>query len=253
MAPCPNTEHPLHHLVHSPWREEAARKEQNLNDPDRKGEVYAFECTSRTCPAVVLVGLEPPRLLPDMVLTLTDPAMLKARTDAAFKVGQGRLEGFKHPSPLEVMSDLRKYIQNAWKDGKTIRLDNKRFVLRFGPDGEDCKDLLEFMGFTLEVCEKQHQATINKAAANDDVIQPQEHWQPPRPNLDDARPFQDKFNIFLDDIEQELGILILQRPENERQLAQDNTNLTESSRDFSRALSCQDCTAPSIFPLPLEG
>ena len=85
------------------------------------------------------------------------------------------------------------------------------------------------------------------------LIQPQEYWQPPRPNLDDARPFQDKFNIFLDDIEQELGILILQRPENERQLAQDNTNLTESSRDFSRALSCQDCTAPSIFPPTTRG
>jgi ubiquitin carboxyl-terminal hydrolase 25 len=82
--------------------------------------------------------------------------MLKARTDAAFKVGQGRLEGLKHPSPLEVMSDLRTYIQNAWtsKDSKVIRLDNKRFVVRFGPDGEDCKDLLEFMRFTLEVCEK---------------------------------------------------------------------------------------------------
>ena len=56
-----------------------------------------------------------------------------------------------------------------------------------------------------------------------------------------------KFNVFLDDVEQELGILILQRPGNERQLAQDNTTFTESSRDFSRALSCQDCTWPSLF------
>lgn len=164
VVPCPNVAHPLHHLVHSPRGEEAARKEQNSSDPGRKGEVYAFECTSRNCPAIVWVCLESPRLLPDMVRTLTDPAMLKARTDAAFKVGQGRLEGFKHPSALEVISDLRKYIQNTRtsKDSKTIRLDNKRFVVRFGPDGEDCKELLEFIGFTLEVCETQHQATPNK-------------------------------------------------------------------------------------------
>jgi ubiquitin carboxyl-terminal hydrolase 25/28 len=88
-----------------------------------------------------------------MVRVLTDQALLKARTEAAFKVGQGRLEGFKYPSPVEVMSDLRKYLQNSWtKDARQIRLDNKRFMVRFGPDGEDCKDLLEFVGFTREVC-----------------------------------------------------------------------------------------------------
>jgi ubiquitin carboxyl-terminal hydrolase 25 len=245
-APCPIAAHPLHHLVHSPRREEVARKEENTYNPDGKGETYAFECTSRTCSATVLVGLEPPRLSVDMVHTLTDQAMLKSRTEAAFKVGQGRLEGAKHPSPLEVMSDLRKYLQNAWtpRDSRPIRLDNKRFMLRFGPDGEECKDLLEYMGFTLEVCEKQYR---DEVGANAYVTQPQEYWQPPRPNLDDARPFQDKPNIFLDDIEQELGILILQRPGNERELAQDNTTFTESSRDFSRALSCQDCMSPSLF------
>ena len=48
-------------------------------------------------------------------------------------------------------------------------------------------------------------------------------------------------NIFLDDVEQELSILILQRPENERQLAQDTTTLANAHRAFSRALGCQDC------------
>src|SRR5271155_4225658 len=79
------------------------------------------------------------------------------------------------------------------------------------------------------------------------MSQPQGHWLPPRPNPDDTRPFQDENNVFLDDIEQELGVLILQRPENERQFAQDNTTFKESSRDFSRALSCQDCTSPPLL------
>jgi ubiquitin carboxyl-terminal hydrolase 25 len=249
MAPCPNTESPLHHLVHSPRRGEMFRKEEKANKSDQKGETYAFECTSRTCPATVLVVLEPPRLSPDMVHALTDQATLKTRTEAAFKVGQERLEGAKYPSPLEVMSDLRKYLQNAWtpRDSKPIRRDNKRFMLRFGPEGQECKDLLEFMGFTLEVRQKPFQITIEKVPTNTNTTQRQEYWQPPRPNLDDARPLQDKYNIFLDDVVQELSILILQRPENERQLAQDNTTFTESSRDFSRALSCQDCTPLSLL------
>jgi ubiquitin carboxyl-terminal hydrolase 25/28 len=153
IAPCPNEAHPLHHLVYSPWREDVARKEERSRNTGRKGESYAFECTSPTCSATVFIKLEPPRLSPDMVHALTDQALLKARTEAAFKVGQGRLEGFKYPSSVEVMSDLRKYLQNSWtRDTRQIRLDNKRFMVRFGPDGEDCKDLLEFMGFTREVC-----------------------------------------------------------------------------------------------------
>jgi ubiquitin carboxyl-terminal hydrolase 25 len=154
IAPCPNQAHPLHHLVHSPWREEVARKEERSRNTGRKGERYAFECTSPTCSATVFIQLEPPRLSPDMVDVLTNQALLKARTEAAFKVGQGRLEGLKYPSSVEVMSDLRKYLQNSWttRDPRQIRLDNKRFMVRFGPDGEDCKDLLEFIGFTREVC-----------------------------------------------------------------------------------------------------
>jgi hypothetical protein len=99
-----------------------------------------------------------------MVHVLTDQAMLRKRTEAALKVGQGRFEGVKHPSSLEVMSDLRKYLQNAWasKDGKPIRLDNKRFMLRFGPDGEECKELLEFIGFRLQVCQKTSESQGTK-------------------------------------------------------------------------------------------
>ena len=249
MAPCPNAENPLHHLVHSPWREDVARKEEKSRLSDLQGEMYAFECTSRTCSANIFILLEPPRLSVDMVRVLTDQVMLKGRTEAAFKIGQDRLEGFKAPSSLEVMTDLRKYLQNAWTtgDSRPIQLDNKRFMLRFGPQGEECRDLLEYMGFTLEVCRNTSQVTEKCDGANTSTPQPQKHWQPPRPNLDDTRPFQDELNVFLDDIEKEISILILQRPQSERQLAQDNTSFTDSSRDFSRALSCQDCKSPLMF------
>lgn len=153
-APCPNPEHPLHHFVHSAWREDTAKNAELGSNPEWKGETYAFECSSHTCSAVVVVHLKPPRLPPEMVDVLTDQIMLKARIEEAFKVGAGRLEGMKHPSSVEVMGDLRTYIRNSWIPDKSrpITLNNKRFMLRFGPDGQACKDLLEYVGFTLEVC-----------------------------------------------------------------------------------------------------
>ena len=168
IAPCPIAEHPLHHLVHSPRREEIARKEESAHNSNRKGQTYAFECTSRTCSATIFIHLQPPRLSPDMVYVLTDQAMLRKRTEAALEKGQGRFEGVKHPSSLEVMSGLRKYLQNAWvsKDGKPIRLDNKRFMLRFGPNGEECKELLEFIGFKLQVCQKTSESQGTKGPAD---------------------------------------------------------------------------------------
>ena len=89
-----------------------------------------------------------------MVEFLTDQTLLKNRIEEAFKIGGARLEGMKHPSSVEVMSDLRTYIKNSWVPDKSrpITLNNKRFMLRFGPDGQACKDLLEYVGFTLEVC-----------------------------------------------------------------------------------------------------
>lgn len=153
LSPCPVQDYPLHHLIHSPWREDVARKSDASTEESWPGETYVFECSSQTCSATVIIRLKEPRLSPDMVHVLTDQAMLKSRTEEAIKVGQGRLEGMKHPSSAEVMGDLRTYLRNAWipDKSKPIRLDNKRFMLRFGPDGEACEDVLEYMGFTLEV------------------------------------------------------------------------------------------------------
>jgi ubiquitin carboxyl-terminal hydrolase 25/28 len=83
---------------------------------------------------------------------LVDPDGLKARTAEAFKLRGGHLEGMKQPSPVEVLIDLRAYLRNAWaKESKPIRSENKRFVVRFGPEGRACKDVLQYVGFTLEV------------------------------------------------------------------------------------------------------
>jgi len=59
----------------------------------------------------------------------------------------------KRPMPIDVLVDLRAYIQNAWRkeERAQISLDNKRFVVRFGPEGKACSEVLEMLGFELQV------------------------------------------------------------------------------------------------------
>jgi ubiquitin carboxyl-terminal hydrolase 25/28 len=153
--PCPNQKHPLHHFVHSPWREELAKTKWRSKNVGSQDEIYTFECSSQTCSATVYVQLSPPILGSEDVRTLTDEFLLKHRTTEAFQRWPVQLEGFARPSVFDVVFDLRKYLRNAWDssmDGKHIGLENKRFVVRFGPEGLPCKDVLETAGFIFKVC-----------------------------------------------------------------------------------------------------
>ena len=58
------------------------------------------------------------------------------------------------------LKDLRVYVANSWQTAekyRTVKLSNKRFVVRFGPNGDACRDVLESLGFKLdEVCAMYH-------------------------------------------------------------------------------------------------
>ena len=84
---------------------------------------------------------------------LLDKDLLAKRTDAAFEIKKGHTEGMKRPLPIDVLVDLRAYFQNAWKreEQTQISADNKRFVVRFGPGGNACSDVLNMLGFELKV------------------------------------------------------------------------------------------------------
>lgn len=155
VGPCPNQSNPLHHFVHSPWREELARNQWRSQNVQSQDEIYTFECSSHTCSATVYVRLSPPIFDSDAVRTLTDETLLKQRTTEAFQRWPGALEGVARPSVFDVVFDLRKYLRNAWDsslDGKRIGLDNKRFVVRFGPEGLPCREVLVTAGFVFKVC-----------------------------------------------------------------------------------------------------
>ena len=82
---------------------------------------------------------------------MVDRDLLRQRTEDAFRTNAGHVEGMKYPTPMDVLVDLQKYLKNSWsKDPRPISADNKRFVVRFGPEGTACKDILEKLHFRLE-------------------------------------------------------------------------------------------------------
>ena len=102
---------------------------------------------------MVSICLTPPEIHDQVIETLTDKVLLRQRTEAAFKLNEANTQGMRHPSPIDVLNDLRIYIRNAWEQDpsrKSIKLSNRRFMVRFGPQGDACKDVLQAFGFRLD-------------------------------------------------------------------------------------------------------
>lgn len=156
--PCPTWHNPLHHLVNSSWRRDVALRELRKDVTYNSDQLYVYECSARKCSAVVTVRLSPPNFSEEALHILLDKEQLRQRTVAAFESKKGQTEGMKSPTPLDVLVDLRAYFRNTWvRDGPTaISLDNKRFVVRFGPGGEPCRAVLESIGFELKVSPAPH-------------------------------------------------------------------------------------------------
>lgn len=224
QSPCPTADHPLHHLVRSEYQETLDRNQWRRQNPNSEDELYAFKCSSSTCSARVTIRFSPPVLRPNDVRTLTNPDLLSQRTEEAFRRQGGQTEGMKNPTPTDVLCDLRSYLKNAWKansDSKfsLIKLTNKRFIVRFGPDGTACREVLEHLGFQLE---------------------PGNAWKVPEPVFEESAPFQTPVNIFLDNAEHEIVALLLTRPHNEREQVQDLSQPPSADRELSRLMGSQD-------------
>ena len=155
-GPCPNDVHQLHHLIRSDWRERLERSNWDQSNAGRSADICVLDCSSQTCSASVTVRYTPPELGDDEIETLVNKDKLRERTEAAFRTHQGNTQGMKQPLPIDVLKDLRVYLKNSWgkeASQRSIKLSNKRFVVRFGPNGDACKDVLESLGFRLdEVC-----------------------------------------------------------------------------------------------------
>ncbi|KIW92252.1 uncharacterized protein Z519_07236 [Cladophialophora bantiana CBS 173.52] len=234
--PCPSLEHPLHHLVRSEFQEPLERNVWKRQNPNSQDEIYTFKCSSLTCSATVTVRFSPPVLRQSDIHTLTDPALLRQRTEDAFREREGHTEGMRHPGPMDVLLDLRAYLKNSWRardDPKyrSINLSNRRFIVRFGPEGTACKDVLDHLGFQLL---------------------PGDCWMVPEPSFEDHQPYQSPLNIWLDNAEHELTALLLSRPYEERHQLQDIAPPLPAERELSRALGCQDCDPFTALGCPMD-
>lgn len=151
--PCPNPQYPLHHFVHVPQSSSCRRKSADLPKGERWTDQQRFECSSPCCPAAVTVRIRPPRITPEWETLLTDAARIKERADIVMKMAPERFEGIAHPLPINVLMNLRSYLNNALRNpgAKKIASLNKKFVTSFGDYGQPCRELLEYLGFTYDV------------------------------------------------------------------------------------------------------
>ncbi len=158
-SPCPNEIHHLHHLIRSDWRERLQGSNWEQANPGKSSEISVFDCSSDTCSCSVTVRYTPTEINDDKIEVLVNPEKLKQRTEDAFRTHQGNTQGMRPPLPIDVLKDLRAYVRNAWDqepNHRAIKLSNKRFVVRFGPGGEACREVLESLGFRLDQVSPMH-------------------------------------------------------------------------------------------------
>ncbi|KAF9883484.1 ubiquitin-specific protease ubp2 [Aspergillus nanangensis] len=188
----------IHHFVFNSGRHGDSNSPAEVTAKGQAVDTFYYECSYLTCPVSVHVRVVSPILNDGWVKLLTDSELLHQRAEEAIAAHPTRLEGIATPLPINVLLNLRAYINNALHDtqqSKSISAINKRFMSCFGVEGKPCKDLLEFLGFT---------------------VKNEGFWEPPRPNAWAEFPYRDPLKIFLDDVIHELTLLIQQRPLAER-------------------------------------
>lgn len=144
----------IHHLVYKSGRQRSSGSVAEVTSKGQTVETFHYECSYLTCPATVSLRVVSPLLGERWVQLLTDEELLGQRADEAIALHPERLEGIARPQPINVLLNLRTYITNALHDSqqsKMISGINKRFMTCFGVEGVPCKDMLEFVGFTLKV------------------------------------------------------------------------------------------------------
>ncbi|RDW60418.1 ubiquitin-specific protease UBP2 [Aspergillus mulundensis] len=128
------------------------------------------------------------------------------------------------PQPITVLMNLRAYIKDALDNSprsKPISAVNKRFMMSFGVNGEPCRDLFEFLGFTFR--------------RDLDGF-----WDPPRLSPWAHQPYTDEQRIFLDNVFYELSALIGLRSPVEKKGNQDDFTFQPAIDDLYFAVDALD-------------
>ncbi|KAJ5570525.1 Peptidase C19 ubiquitin carboxyl-terminal hydrolase 2 [Penicillium hispanicum] len=229
--------HHIHHLVYKSGRQKNTMTLGEVTDTGQVAETFYYECSDWSCSATVSLRILSPLLSPENVRLLTDPDMIRKRADEAFAAQPTRLEGIAHPLPTTVLELLRFYLLNALHNherSKTFPAHNKRFMVAFGMNGNPCKELLEFLGFS--------------------YLESQRSWEPPQTDPDAVKPYQDTVCIFIDDVIHELVALANSRPAAEKKemhipplppFSKDDIFDALEASDYPKALRAKDFQMPN--------
>lgn len=150
---CPSEERPLHHFVHTERKSRTRQVPENVSESgntDELVDIQRFQCSFLRCSAKLTVQIGPPRLTPKWVNLLSDPVTIRIRAEKAVAENLERIEGHPIPLPINVLTSLYQYIDNALtkEDVRTIQGNNKKFLLSLG---EPCAEILQFLGFKRQV------------------------------------------------------------------------------------------------------
>ncbi|KFY26487.1 hypothetical protein V493_04054 [Pseudogymnoascus sp. VKM F-4281 (FW-2241)] len=217
--PCrAGTSHPLHHFqyVGSEFQTQEELKSPE-NKYDNHKEQHAFKCSAFSCPATVTIRISPPRLSRSQSALLLDPRKVYARGAKVIEEDPDRYGESRPSLPCEVLAVIRTYLThaltNAPGESKRIAARNKRFLLAFG---YECKELLEYLGFTYE----------QERVMNGDVEEEEGFWSLPAvsPSTEPTGAVVPKTNRnFVEDVLCEVSQRLADRPPEE--LKQGNSQI----------------------------
>lgn len=214
--PCPTQDYPLHHF----------RIEEEPGIYDRVQTVN-FVCGGPQCKAHVTAEVRAPFLKNADVTSLTSIAALKERIAARARDGYGLEDPGPH-TPAMALNTFQSYVRDSLKDNETKRIPtkNRKFMLALG---DEASPLLLRLGFAFE----PPAPDLNYG-----------HWRLPKA----ASTSEGVLRLALSDVFDELGALLLQRPEAERVQTEVTIRQPPSSlKDLERTLGCLDCKRSISF------
>lgn len=232
MDVCPNEDWPLHTF------QRLASKDIILDTRIS----FAWNCVAPQCQAELRIEYRQPRLDFEEVDLLTNPERLKKRYETVLMRDPAR-EGLRQATPVETLMRLRKYIHDSLSLTHTKRsfpANNKRFMESFGWMGEDCKALLERLGFSHAVssqrCDHDHDASSQHEQGDS--------WGLPATDAidDPLRADGSSHRELLEDAEFELlALMYKQASENGVVNPAAGEGWSSANRDVERTFAAQGC------------
>ncbi|KAL9584135.1 MAG: hypothetical protein Q9212_002294 [Teloschistes hypoglaucus] len=237
-APCPTEESPLHHFRYQPRLSQPrtiADDPAVANAESDWRDIRCFQCSTTDCAANLKIQISPPRLRPQWVELLINKDLIKSRAEKAISESPERFEGHGIPRPSEILTNLSAYVVNALRkpERRPITAHNKKFLLGFG---EPCVEMFEYLGFVRGVSQALF---IREYHPDQDALQ-EETWEPPQPDFSATPPVSNPINRLLEDVEKELQVLMLQRPDDEKRASKVQYGLTSATRDLGKVLGTSD-------------